>query len=232
MSDISNQNDEDLRDPATRAFDALRVELARVRQSVENLNAGIQQSQPHDYRRTLGEILRTQKSVDAELQALKSHPAINIRPEGFSHQITREKDRLIAGEKRELKETIDKLNNNSQLLEKFISRGRDASSQLEMLIFTGFACILFGSIFAFSVVTFVARLAPESLKLPEHIASDVLGITMQEAGIRLIQKDNPDAWEFVKEGNRILNNNMDALKICKRESIATKKEIKCTVVIK
>jgi hypothetical protein len=232
MSDTSKQYNEDDRDPATRAFDALRDELARVRQSMEELHAGILQSRPHDYRRTLGEILRSQERVDSELQTLKSHPAINITPEGFSHQITREKDRLIAGEKRELKETIDKLNNNSRQLEKFISRGRDANAQIEMLIFTGFACILFGTIFAFSIVTFVARLAPESLKIPEHIAADVLGTTMQEAGIRLIQKDNPDAWEFVKEGNRILNNNMDTLKICKNESAATKKDIKCTIIIR
>jgi Family of unknown function (DUF6118) len=232
MSNHSNQEDEDFRDPATRAFDALRDELTNVRKSVDALHAGIQQSRPYDYRRTLGEILSLQQSVNSELRTLKSHPAINITHEDYSHKIAREKDRLIAREKRELKETIDKLNNNSQQLEKYISREQDASSQIEMLIFTGFACILFGSIFAFSIVTFVARLAPESLKLPEHIASDVLGITMQEAGIRLIQKDNPDAWEFVKEGNRILNNNMDALKICKRESIATKKEIKCTVVIR
>ena len=216
MSDTSKQNDEDDRDPATRAFDALRDELTSVRQSVETLHTSIQQNRPHDYRKTLGEILRAQQSVDDELRSLRSHPAINVTHEGFSHQIEREKDRLVAGEKRQLNDTINALRANAQ---KWI------------LISTGFACILFGAIFAFSIVTFIVRLAPESLKMPEHIASDVLGTSMQEAGIRLIQKDNPDAWEFVKEGNRILNNNMDALKVCKKEAIETKKDVKCTVKI-
>jgi len=56
MSNHMNQEDEDPRDPATRAFDALRDELASVRQSVDALHAGIQQSRPHDYRRTLARI--------------------------------------------------------------------------------------------------------------------------------------------------------------------------------
>ena len=50
--------DEDPRDSATRAFDALRNELIHVRQSVESLNTSILQSRPYDYRKTLGEILR------------------------------------------------------------------------------------------------------------------------------------------------------------------------------
>jgi hypothetical protein len=232
MSNQSNQEDEDFRDPATRAFDALRDELIRVRQSMEDLHAGVMQSRPHDYRRTLGEILRAQERVDAELQTIKSHPAINITPEGYSHQIAREKDRLVAGDKRELKETIDKLNNNSHKLEKFISKARDANAQTEMIIFTGFACILFGAIFAFSIVTFVARLAPESLKIPEQIASDVLGTSMQEAGARLIRKDNPSVWEFIREANDIVSSNMEAIKLCKKATTAIKKEVECTVIIK
>ena len=87
MSNHLNQEDNDFRDPATRAFDALREELARVRQSMEDLRAGIQQSRPHDYRKTLGEILRAQQSVDVELQAIKSHPAINLTPDRFMHQL-------------------------------------------------------------------------------------------------------------------------------------------------
>lgn len=48
MSNHSNQEDEDFRDPATRAFDRLRDELASVRQSMEDLRAGIHQSLPGD----------------------------------------------------------------------------------------------------------------------------------------------------------------------------------------
>ena len=231
MTNNINQTNEDLRDPATRAFDALRDELTSDRQSVETLHTSIQQNRPHDYRKTLGEILRAQQSVDDELRSLRSHPAINVTHEGFSHQIEREKDRLVAGEKRQLNDTINALRANAHYMENLIAKGREANAQMWILISTGFACILFGAIFAFSIVTFIVRLAPESLKMPEHIASDVLGTSMQEAGIRLIQKDNPDAWEFVKEGNRILNNNMDALKVCKKEAIETKKDVKCTVKI-
>lgn len=109
MSDTLKQNDEDHRDPATRAFDALRDELARVRQSMEDLRAGIQQSRPHDYRRTLGEILRAQEGVEAELQSIKSHPAINLTPDRFAHQLEEAKNEMIKADRRKLKVIMDAL---------------------------------------------------------------------------------------------------------------------------
>ena len=232
MSNHSNQEDEDPRDPATRAFDALRDELARVRQSMEDLRAGIQQSQPHDYRRTLGEILRVQEGVEAELHALKARPAIQYTPESFSQEMERERTRLVENDRREIRDTINGLDDTLRKLKKLLETTFEDYMIKWMIIAAGFIGILFGSIFCFSVVTFLAGLAPESLKMPEDIASHILGLPMQDAGVRLIYRDNPNVWDNIIYINNIMRNNYDAIDKCKKEATYNKKEVKCLIAIK
>lgn len=232
MSNHWNQEDEDSRDPATRAFDALRDELTRVHQSMEDLRAGIQQSRPHDYRRTLGEILRVQEGVEAELHVLKTRPAIQYTPESFSREIERERSRLVENDKREIRGTIDTLNKHSQQLNELVQRGLDANSQSAMLIITAALCLIIGSTFFLPIAAFIARLMPESMNMPESMASYILDLPMQKAGIRLIYKDDPKVWESVSYNNNVMRDNSESIKKCKKEAIDTKHEVKCSVTIK
>jgi Family of unknown function (DUF6118) len=232
MTNNLNQTDEDIRDPATRAFDALRNELMNVRQSVETLRASIQQSPPHDYRKTLGEILRVQEGVQAELHALKTRPAIQYTPESFSQEIERERSRLVENDKREIRGTIDALGKCSQQLNELIQRGWDANSQLWMLIFVGLSSLIIGSALFLPIAAFIARLMPESMNMPENMASYILDLPMQKAGIRLIYKDDPKVWEIISYNNNMMRNNYDAIEKCKKEVLETKKDVKCTVILK
>jgi len=231
MNNDFDQPDEDLRDPATRAFDALRDELVNVRQSVESLNVNIQQSRPYDYRKTLGQILRTQEGVETELQTLKTRPAMQYTPESFSQEMERERERLTAKDKKELRDAIETLRNNCSYLKDLVQSAWDANTQLWMLIATGISGIMVGSIFCIPILTFVAGLAPESMALPESIASDILGLSMPKAGIRLIKKGDPVAWEFIEEANNILRKNINDIKACKKEAVEKKKEVKCSIFI-
>ena len=232
MNNHWNLDDEDFRDPATRAFDALRDELARVRQSVETLNAGIQQSRPHDYRRTLGEILRVQEGVEAELNVLKKRPAIQYTPESFSREMERERSRLVEGDKREFRGAIDALGKHSQQLNELVQRGLDANSQSAMLIITALSCLIIGSTLFLPIAAFIARLMPESMNMPENMASYILDLPMQKAGIHLIYKDDPQLWESVSYNNNVMRINSDAIEKCRNEAIATKQEVKCIVTLK
>jgi hypothetical protein len=232
MSNHMNQEDEDFRDPATRAFDALRDELARVRQSMETLNLGIQQSRPHDYRKTLGEILRIQEGVEAELHVLKTRPAIQYTPESFSREIERERLRLVESDKREIRSTIDALNKHSHQLNELVQRGSDANSQSAILVITALLCLILGSTFFLPIAAFIARLMPESMNMPENMASYILDLPMQKAGIRLIYKDDPKVWESVSYNNNVMRDNSDAVESCKKEALRTKKEAACSIILK
>jgi hypothetical protein len=232
MNNHSNQEDEDFLDPATRAFDALRDELAQVRQSMEELHAGVMQSRPHDYRRTLGKILRLQEGIEAELHFLKFRPAVQYTPESFSREIERVRSRLVENDKREIRGTIDGLGKISNQLNELVQRGSDPNTQSAMLFITALLCLIIGSTFFLPIAAFIASLMPESLNMPEHMASYILDRPMQKAGIRLIYKDDPKVWESVSYNNNVMRDNSESIKKCQQEAIDTKHEVKCSVTIK
>jgi hypothetical protein len=232
MSDTSKQNDEDDRDPATRAFDALRDELARVRQSMEDLRAGIQQSRPHDYRRTLGEILRAQQNVDVELQAIKSHPAINLTPDRFVHQLEEARNEMIKADQRKLKIIMNALEHNCITIKDYFETANEASRQKIMVISAGIICFCIGTFLSVTTISAIANMLPTSWQAPELIASNILGATMREAGARLIRTDNPERWNMLLEDNRIMNENREPISKCLNDAIETKRGIKCTILLK
>jgi hypothetical protein len=199
---------------------------------MENLHAGIQQSRPHDYRRTLGEILRVQEGVEAELHTLKTRPAIQYTPESFSREMERERSRLVEGDKREIRSTIDALNKHSHQLNELVQRGTDANAQSSILFITALFYLILGSTLFLPIAAFIARLMPESMNMPESMASYILDLPMQKAGIRLIYKNDPKVWENVSYNNKVMSSNSDAIEKCKEEMLETKKEVKCMVILK
>ena len=66
---------------AERAFEALRAEVAALRQAVEGQTAP-------DYALTLGAIVKELQGVGARLTAIEGHPALAMTPEGYSAQLT------------------------------------------------------------------------------------------------------------------------------------------------
>jgi uncharacterized iron-regulated protein len=73
---------------------------------------------------------------------------------------------------------------------------------------------------------------PESMNMPESMASYILDLPMQKAGIRLIYKDDPKVWESVSYNNNVMLNNYEAIKKCKKELFDTKQEVKCSIILK
>ena len=66
---------------AERAFEALRTEVAALRQAVER------QAAP-DYALTLGTIVKELQGVGTRLAAIESHPALTMTPERYSAGLT------------------------------------------------------------------------------------------------------------------------------------------------
>ena len=191
MNNNPEQLDQDPRDPATRAFDALRDELINVRQSVENLNANIQKSRPYDYRKTLGQILRTQESVETELEAIKSHPAIRLTPDGFAQQLEKAKNELLKVDQQNLRTLLDVLKHNCIVLKSYVDGANEATFQRFLIAAAAFLSFCIGTVFSVYIVSYIANLVPLSWQAPERIASNILGETMRNAGIRLIKTNNP-----------------------------------------
>ena len=133
---IPNPKQDEL-DPAAKAFEALRDEVSDLRHSINQLSQNIQLIPTQDYRRTLAEILRAQDNMSGEIKDLKSHPAINLTPEGFINKLEEIKDRVLEKERKRLRETEDTLRFNSNTIGNWVEQAREASRQNWWLVLVG-----------------------------------------------------------------------------------------------
>ena len=141
---------QDQLDPAARAFEALRDEVSDLRHSINQLSQNIQLIPTQDYRRMLAEILRAQENMSGEIKELKSHPAINLTPEGFINKLEEIKERVLEKERKRLRETEDTLRFNSNTIGNWIEQAREANRQNWWLVLVGCSAFIFsGSLFWF-----------------------------------------------------------------------------------
>ena len=143
---------QDTLDPAAKAFEALRGEVAELRRSINQLSQNIQLIPTQDYRRTLAEILRAQENMSGEIKDLKSHPAINLTPEGFINKLEEIKERSLERERKRLRETEDTLRFNSKTIGNWIEQAREANRQNWCLVLVGCAGLLIGGLIIFLLI--------------------------------------------------------------------------------
>ena len=143
---------QDQLDPAARAFEALRDEVAELRQSINQLSQNIQLIPTQDYRRTLAQILRAQENMSGEIKDLKSHPAINLTPEGFINKLEEIKDRVLEKERKRLRETEDTLRFNSNTIGNWIEQAREANRQNWWLVLVGGLGFVIGGLIIFILI--------------------------------------------------------------------------------
>ncbi len=141
----ANPKQDDL-DPAALAFVALRGEVSDLRQSMNQLAQQIQLIPTQDYRRTLAEILRTQENMSGEIEELKSHPAINLTPEGFINKLEEIKDRSLERERKRLREIEDTLRFNSNTIGNWVEQAREANRQNWWLVLVGCVGLFIGGL--------------------------------------------------------------------------------------
>ena len=89
-------------DPATRAFELLRGEVALLRLAMEELAAERASIEIPDYSQTLAKITTAVASVDERLVTLSKKPAFGLSPDGLSREIITASEKI----RREDRETI------------------------------------------------------------------------------------------------------------------------------
>ena len=76
----------------------------------------------------------------------------------------------------------------------------------------------------------ILRALPASWHMPESMAAHIIGEpTLWDAGVRLMHAGDPDEWKAVTASVDIIYSNREVIKSCARDSIKTKKIIKCII---
>ena len=208
---------------AVAAFTMLTGEVALLRRVVEQLSTVKAEVEIPDYSLTLGEIAE-------RLDAIESKPAMTITPEDFAARINRAAE---AARRTDAATIDDAQKGHRQATHEIWSlvstmRGRDEQRlDLQIVLAGGIAagCLLWSIL-----PGVVLRALPASWHMPENMARHIIGEpTLWEAGIRLMEAENPRAWRVISDSAEMRRANRDAIAKCERAATKTRKAVRCTI---
>ena len=213
---------DDPQDAATEAFEALRAEVTQLRAGVESLSAKFQGQDPTDYAPTLG-------AIAMSLEAIERHPALQADPEADAQQF-REATKLTTEQRQADLETAVK-----QGL--IVGEYRYRKQKKELVTMTA-AGVIAGAILWVCFSGLIARGFLDAWHVPERMAAATLGLDRWDAGAKLMESGNPEAWARVVKGSQFLKDvrlelaNRETLDRCRAAASRTGKEQRCTVTLK
>jgi hypothetical protein len=222
---MQNRDEDEGPTAAERAFDALRAEVAAMRQAMRSLPEVIIKSQPADTTETLGAIAKRLEIVGNFMAAIEQHPAIRTTPTQYNHAIAAAGEGLITKSVRELDSAKVAAVAERRELAAMIGTMRGQWKQWKWLGWTGGAAFILGLL----ISPMFARLLP--FGLDGQIAAFILQADRWHAGMSLMKAGSPGAWHDLESAAELLQGNGGAITLCREAAAKTKKEQHCTLVV-
>lgn len=187
---------------AAAAFEALRGEVAALRQGIELVYRQGQQAAPAlapaavDYSPTLGAIAKELKAVEVRLKAIEGKPALGLTPSTFKEDIWQAG--LKASEQSVVvMQAVKSSFENASKEFKDVLAGARARREQDVWVSTA---ALLGFMVGVLLWFMAAALLPWGLG--HRMAAAMVGGDRWEAGSTLMEEANPEAWEKVVRLNK------------------------------
>lgn len=149
-------------DPATRAFEQMRGEIALVRRAVEKLAAERADIVIPDYSTTLGEIAQRLGATAQGMKALAAQPAMQITPDEMASQIDAAALNARQSDHTAIAEAQSRFNQASHDLRAIVRSARTVEQQRRHLYWAAVGGVWIGMLLWAIVPGVLARSAPPS----------------------------------------------------------------------
>jgi hypothetical protein len=222
---MQNRDDDSEPTAAERAFDALRAEVAAMRQAMQSLPEMIKKSRPADTTETLGAIAKKLEIVGSFIAAIEQHPAIRTTPAQYNQAIAAAGERLMHKPVRELESAKVAAVEERRELAAMIGTMRGQWKQWEWLGWTGIAAFFLGLL----ISPMFARVLP--FGWDGHVAAFIMHGDRWDAGGALMKAQSPEAWNVLMAAGRLTTDNSAALAACRDAAAKSKKEQHCGIVV-
>lgn len=209
---------------AERAFEALRAEVAALRQAVEG------QTTP-DYALTLGTIVKELQTVGARLDAIEAAPPMQVTPATIAQQIRDEAARLADGQVRQAQAAREGFERGQETLARVAFFQQRADRDRNILWAVGGGAALIGAVLGTILFMEVNRHAPDDWGWSAHWAAWLMQANTLQAGYQLIDRNNSALAAELNEDIRLGNSYADALHKCEVEAARDRKPDHCTLTV-
>ena len=196
---------------AERAFEALRAEVAALRQAVEGQTAP-------DYALTLGAIVKELQAVGARLDAIEAAPPMQVTPATIAQQIRVEAARLADGQAQQAQAAREGFERGRDTLARVAFFQQRAERDRNILWAVGGGAALIGAVLGTMLFMEINRHAPDDWGWSAGWAAWLMQANTLQAGYQLIDRNNPGLAAAVNEDIRLGNAYADALHKCEAEA--------------
>lgn len=219
-------------DPAAEAFARLEGELALMRRAVQHLAAERADIVIPDYGTTLTEMAKRLGEIDECLEDMADHPAMQMTPESIGNRIAAAADSARRSDHDRITQVRNDLHHAAQEMRSVTAHARTAADQRQQLLQVAGGAVLAGILLWSFLPGAIARAMPESWHLPERFATRMVGeSTLWDAGARLMQAGDPQAWNALLHAADIQRDNREAIEACRKSAATSRQPVRCTVRI-
>ena len=222
---------QDVSDPAAKAFEALREEVALSRRAVAGLAAERASIEIPDYSATLGEIAKGIADMAETTARLASRPALSLMPSEIARQIAASAVESRRDDHAKLESACKYLDEVSVHLKTRLSLARKADAQNQWLMISGLTGLLAGILLWALGFGPMVRAMPSSWRLPEHMAARMLQLDTWSAGEQLMRSAQPDNFHRLVLASYLADDNRDRISACQASAARLQKPVTCVVQV-
>ena len=205
---------------AERAFEALRAEVAALRQAVEG------QAAP-DYALTLGAIAKELQAVGARLSAIEASPQLQATPATVAEQMRQEAVRLAESQVAQARTAQQGFERGRETLGRVAFVEQRAQHDRRIVWAVGGGGALVGAALGAMLFMEINRHAPDSWGWSAGWAAWLMQADTVQAGYKLIGRNDPSIIAVVGEDIRLGNAYAGELHKCEEAAAQAGKEQRC-----
>lgn len=219
-------------DPAAEAFARLEGELALMRRAVQHLAAERADIVIPDYGTTLTDMAKRLGAISRGINTIADHPAMQLTPDSLGARIEAVAESARRSDHDRIRQARADMDHATRDLRSLTAQARTAGEQRQQLFQVAGGCVLAG-IFLWSFLPgTIARTMPESWHWPERIATRMVGASsLWDAGARMMQAGDPQAWSALLHAADIQRDNREAIEACRKSAATSRQPVRCTIRI-
>lgn len=233
MKDEQSALNEPEEETAAQAFARLDGRIAMMARAVEHLAAERASIDIPDYSATLGQMNTRLAAVAQGLATIAQQPAMQLTPEEMAARMDAAAVSARATDKETLREAREGHRDAARIIHSLVRTISIARQQRRHLIWAASGGLAAGCLLWSTLPGVFLRALPTSWHMPESMAAHIIGeVTLWDAGARLMQAGDPDAWQAITAAVEMRQNNLEVVAKCRKAAGHIKKPVRCIIQVK
>lgn len=206
--------------------------IALMARAVEHMATERLNIEIPDYNPTLEKTNAYLAAIHKRMKAIEDSPALDMTPEDMGARIAAAAHKAREADRASVERVQQSQADAAQALRQIIGNARTREQQREHLWWGIGGGVLVGCLLWAILPGVVARIMPVGWYLPERIAARIVREpTLWEAGIRMMQADNLEAWQAIVDAAEMRRRNRKAINACEQRAAKAKKPVQCTIKV-